>query len=491
MDSEDNYEVTHSTVIIPLVLIVFIASLVQIQRRQADLSHIPTIGPSSFPFYYIGAIRFFFNATWALQEGYHRSGLAAFKVAQLTRWIVVITGSELIEELRKLPEDALSYSDATIKADQLTLTGILTDPSHVALLSTQLTRTLPLVFPELRDEMVAAFSDAILKEPTSEWTAVSAVNGMTEIISRVCNRVIVGPQTCREPEFSALNKQFIRDKTKYLGILPTPQYIGLRAHAKRIRQLLDFKVKRRRQKLESSDSEHRHDLLSLLVAKSSGPHASRDITHSILALNLQAVPTTSLTFTHALYHLASASSSDVVQPMRDEIEAVLRQEGWTLNALERMRKVDSFLKESMRISGLHALTMQCISRTDYTFSDGTHVPARTHLAVACGPMHLDPAKYTSPQTFDATRFVRGSGEGASRYQLATTTADFLAWGHGRAGCPGRFFAAVLMKLMLAHMVLQYDVRFGDGAGGARPRDCWVGPERFPDLSAEVMFRRRR
>lgn len=40
----------------------------------------------------------------------------------------------------------------------------------------------------------------------------------------------------------------------------------------------------------------------------------------------------------------------------------------------------------------------------------------------------------------------------------TTWQKFLGFGHGRHACPGRFFASQEMKLMLAHIVMTYDVR---------------------------------
>lgn len=35
-----------------------------------------------------------------------------FKIAQLDRWLVIVTSPELIEELRKLPEDAVNFMQA-------------------------------------------------------------------------------------------------------------------------------------------------------------------------------------------------------------------------------------------------------------------------------------------------------------------------------------------------------------------------------------------
>jgi hypothetical protein len=36
-----------------------------------------------------------------------------FKVPNFSRWTVVVTGSKFIDELRKAPEDVLSFSEAT------------------------------------------------------------------------------------------------------------------------------------------------------------------------------------------------------------------------------------------------------------------------------------------------------------------------------------------------------------------------------------------
>ncbi|GLB35977.1 putative cytochrome P450 [Lyophyllum shimeji] len=490
MDSMAGDEVTHATIIFPVVLVLLVAFLVRVQQRQSDLTRIPTVGPSRFPLSYIGAVQFLFHAERLLQEGYQHYKPSAFKVARFTRWIVVITGPRLVEELRKAPEDEMSY-DATTDSKELTSTGIHVDIGHIAPLSTHLTRNLPLMFSEMRDEMVTAIGDAM---PNVSAT-VSAIDASTEIFSRVCNRILVGLEVCRSPEMTVLNKQFLEGKARgkaILSALPMYLFIALRGRVNRVRSLIEPMIAQKPEDFGMFGKEYPHGILSsLIAADSSNPKASRHIADAILALNAHAIPALSLTFTHALYHLATASPSDVVQPMREEVEAAVGRGGWTPSALERMRRIDSFLKESMRVSGLHALTMLRKSRTDYTFSDGTHVPKGTILAVACAATHADPSKYPSPQTFDAFRFVQGSGQAASRYQLSTTAPDFLGWGYGRAACPGRFVAAVQMKMVLAHLVLHYDVRLEDGAGDVRPRDWWVGSERLPDLSARLMFKKRR
>lgn len=54
------------------------------------------------------------------------------------------------------------------------------------------------------------------------------------------------------------------------------------------------------------------------------------------------------TSTYILYDLAT--HPEYVQPMREEVEAALSDEGWTHAAINKLSKVDSFIKESLRLS---------------------------------------------------------------------------------------------------------------------------------------------
>lgn len=59
----------------------------------------------------------------------------------------------------------------------------------------------------------------------------------------------------------------------------------------------------------------------------------------------------------------------------------------------------------------------------------------------------------------------------------------------RCTSPGRFFAAHELKMMMAHLVLTYDLKLENP--GVRPKDTWFGTSRIPNADAEVMFRKRR
>jgi hypothetical protein len=56
------------------------------------------------------------------------------------------------------------------------------------------------------------------------------------------------------------------------------------------------------------------------------------------------------TFTHCLFTLAA--HPEWTQPLREEIERVVAEEGMTKSAIQKMFKLDSFLREDSRMSGM-------------------------------------------------------------------------------------------------------------------------------------------
>ena len=113
------------------------------------------------------------------------------------------------------------------------------------------------------------------------------------------------------------------------------------------------------------------------------------------------------TVTHSLYNLATYP--EYVQPLREEIEAVIQEQGWSKASVTKMTKLDSFVKETMRLSPTTACTylichhficskntsadsMRRRTTKDFTFSDGTTIPAGNFLSVAIPCIHTDPVK---------------------------------------------------------------------------------------------------
>lgn len=137
--------------------------------------------------------------------------------------------------------------------------------------------------------------------------------------------------------------------------------------------------------------------------------------------------------------------------MREEVEAIVAQEGWSKTALRKMRLIDSFLKENQRLKGISAGKLlrsharkkingwkpsETLSRKamkDFTFSDGTFIPEGTLISAATGCVHADEDLYENAKVFDPFRFAKmqdGVGEDAKN-QFVSTSPEYLAFGHGK------------------------------------------------------------
>jgi len=214
-----------------------------------------------------------------------------------------------------------------------------------------------------------------------------------------------------------------------------------------------------------------------------------------------------------MYYLALYP--DYWKPLREEVENATKGKGWTKAALDQMSKVDSFIKESQRLHPLAecelsvlrsvqmsnetndaslSVTMNRLAVKDFTFSDGTNLPAGSILQASAIYMHLNAEVFEDPLKFDGFRFIKmkesamSEGHPEKKFDVVTTGVHSMAFGHGRHACPGRFFAAMEMKMMFAYVVMTYDTKL---VGGVRPPDSRFLHSRLPNTTAEVLFRKRK
>ena len=75
--------------------------------------------------------------------------------------------------------------------------------------------------------------------------------------------------------------------------------------------------------------------------------------------------------THVLYDLAA--HPEWMQPLRDEVEALVAEHGWTKNALNKMWKLDSLLREGLRVNGIGISTSSGFLTTR---AEHSHLPQR-------------------------------------------------------------------------------------------------------------------
>ncbi|KZV74004.1 cytochrome P450 [Peniophora sp. CONT] len=497
-------EFAHSVTAFQAVAALAAGSFVRWYIHNLKFSAIPTVGYSEPLLSWITGIQFLTNAKAMVHEGYLKYKPGVFKVANIDGWVVVAAGAQYVDEVRKAPDDVLSFVEATEQRQQIKYTvGPGTEAGyHVSITKTQLTRSLVVLFDDISDETVAAFHDLIPVKDDGQWVKIRTQPLLQNVICRVSNRLFVGLPLCRNAEWIKLNINFTIDAVIGAQILRLfPEFLKPiagrlftkvpEAHRRGFALLKPLIEERQRLMAMHGDKweERPNDFLQWLMDHEEGQKQNpQDYCRRLMSINFAAIHTSSLNMTQALYHLASHPEWQI--ELREEVEEVVRAEGWTKAAMGKMRKIDSFFREQQRYIGLVVLAMSRYTLQPFTFSNGVHVPKGTFIACAQYDTHHDEANYPDPDVFNPWRFSsmrEEEGEG-TKFQMVATSTEFLNFGHGRHACPGRFFASNELKCLLAHIVLDYDVAFEDESAGYPPVECING--NFNVADADLMFRKR-
>ncbi|KAF9237104.1 cytochrome P450 [Melanogaster broomeanus] len=479
--------------------IVAVAFVIAKLTKRSKLDAIPTVGSTTWLGSWWAGMTFVTNATDVIQEGYHKYKGAPFKVSKLYRWMVVVSGRQHLEELRKSPDDELSHSEVvneTLKVEYTLGHDVHHNRYHVPIIRSQLTRNLGVLYPEINDELVTAFEETLdLKgngihqcERGTEWKSVPALHAVQKVICRTSNRIFVGLPLCRNPDWVALNIQFTLDVAKggiIIGLFPkfmasvvarfmTSVPGSTRRGVKHLGPIIEER-KKCLEKYGPAWADKPNDLLSWLMDEAKGSeyqYSIESLTRRILTVNFAAIHT----FTHALFNLAA--NPQYIQPLREEVVSIVGTEGWSTGALAKMRKIDSFLKESQRLEGMGCVGMSRKAMKDFTFSDGTVIPKGTLVVVAAAATHHDDEHYENADIFDPFRFsnMRDEDGDGVRHRFASTGPD-----------PGRFFVANEFKSMVAHIVMWYDIKLEDDI---RPQSLRIGTATVANPTAKVLFRKR-
>lgn len=139
------------------------------------------------------------------------------------------------------------------------------------------------------------------------------------------------------------------------------------------------------------------------------------------------------------------------------------------------------------------VTPQRIAMLPITLKDGTLIPKGVRIAWA-GPQHaFDPSITPDPEKFDPMRSYRkrhsGENENLHKFMVGQTDPDNMSFGYGNQVCPGRYFAAGEIKLVLARLLREYDIA-SPGATG-RPRNLHFDENVILDPHAKVLMRSRK
>lgn len=134
------------------------------------------------------------------------------------------------------------------------------------------------------------------------------------------------------------------------GFLPSSwtTHLYLRRAKKLLVPIVEERIKE--QASPSEGYEKPLDLLQYMIDGAEGDDLQPErLAHLQLMVNLAGIHTTSMAITHAIHDLCE--HKEYIKVLREEIEGVLQEDGgWQRDTHSKLRKVDSFLKESQRFA---------------------------------------------------------------------------------------------------------------------------------------------
>ncbi len=190
------------------------------------------------------------------------------------------------------------------------------------------------------------------------WHSYNGHNVLLGVVSRAIARVFVGPPLCRDPEWLEASIGYTQDVFQLAGILRNrhwlvrPLVYPFLSSRRRIKSRLSIAKKHllpllQERAISQRESQYQ-DLLQWITDSAKGKEkAPEHLLLKILFLCMASIHTSTATTCHALFDLCAIP--EIVQPLRTEIDEALKDHGSiTIAAINDMKLLDSFLKESQR-----------------------------------------------------------------------------------------------------------------------------------------------
>ncbi|PQE22390.1 cytochrome P450 protein [Rutstroemia sp. NJR-2017a WRK4] len=129
----------------------------------------------------------------------------------------------------------------------------------------------------------------------------------------------------------------------------------------------------------------------------------------------------------------------------------------TYDTLESFPILDSFIKETVRLNPLDTRAIRRKAMSPFRFTNGPSVPAGAMACVSSFDLMHEPESYPDPYIFNGQRFVSCTSEMRGT-KFTDVSEKFPVWGYGSLACPGRFHASLVMKMVVAYLISNFDMR---------------------------------
>ncbi|KAF7337632.1 Ent-kaurene oxidase [Mycena sanguinolenta] len=503
-------------VAVPVVLVAFVFYLT---HNRTGLPRVGKSGPLGFILTALKSITSFADL---LDEGLNKYGGKAFVVPTMAGSLV-IAGPENVGLFKSSDDTAINQPISIDETLQLMHTMNARQqalPFQAVVVRSDLTRAISTFIPEVLEEMRLAMAEAFALPLGEKSTTLPLFHTMTLLVARISNRAMLGTSICRQEQylhdvihFAETLSLYAQLLTWFPRILRGPLYFmlssafgGPKEPARVIIPHLKMLLAEREQGLESAKT-----ITDSLINWAPPEEIANPklLAMRVLNLNFGSIHTSSIFGTHALFHLATLSESELDAIRHEIIEALESEGGYNKASLAKMRILDSTLREVGRFYALSLVGLRRVIIKPVSLVDGTVVPSGYNIAVPFKSIHFDENVYPEPYKFDCFRFskLRASEHTDLKYGFTTVQKEFVPFGLGKHACPGRFLrvffslgfttwltqnhasASMELKLMISHLLLNYDLSLPGGAKEA-PKPKFFNSTVLPDTKARVILKPR-
>lgn len=430
------------------------------------------------------------------------------------------------------PDEVLSVSEAFVEIDGayygLGTEKPILDAWQGMLVKTDLNAVLERLVQVMNDELGVAF-DENFGTDTGSWKEIDLMTTARRIVGQASSRFTVGLPLCRNKDYLNATSWAVDGLVMNAGIatgMPVvlQPFVGrvsglpVRLAVCKMRKLFEPVYRKRLETLKypKDDPSHEepqdHLQMMLRYAQKERPQELQDVdlmTKRLLTANFASMHQTSIHVTNMLLNiLGSDAEFNTIAVLRDEVSRIMGLgpddgQSWTKAKVANMTRADSVARETLRLQSFGGRSVFRKVIADGVVTDGgVELPKGSLITFLSQPAQLDEETYEDAPKYDPFRYSRvreaamnekteGKSSKSGTLSFVTTSAEYLPFGHGKHACPGRFLVDFELKMIIAYVLMNYDVKFPDEYGGKRPENRYVAEAYFPPAGAKIMVKRRK
>ncbi|KAH8688748.1 putative cytochrome P450 [Talaromyces proteolyticus] len=454
-------------------------------------------------------------------ENYSKKGKVVIIPGFGVRQEIILPTSSLGWALKQ-PETVLSVGDAFAEVDQahysLGHSKYVTDAWQGHLVKTELNHVLENIVAALNDELGIAFS-AYFGTDEDEWKVIDLLETIRMVVAQAASRFTVGLPLCRDVQYirdcfdaidgCIINAGVTGGTPPMLRPLVGP-IAGLKTQLaqRKVRKHFEPIYRARLETLKYAKDDPQHvepqDHLQMMIrfAQKERPDELYDLdvmARRLTSANFGSMHQTSIQASNMLLNiLGSDTEYNTIAILRDEVNQVMGTDTeWTKAKVSKMIKADSVARETLRC---HSFGGRAVFRKVLTHGvetdTGIKLPKGSLISFLSQPVHTDEDMYEEALKYDPFRFsrIRESDPDSTKINtlsFVSTSPNYLSFGHGKHACPGRFLIDFELKMIIAYVLMNYDIKFPEEYGGKRPENRWLTEAIMPPDGVKVSIKRRK